>query len=490
MPLFGTFRASRLLSRAFTAAVVSCLLCGAGSAHVNAQVAPTSPPTAALATLQKGFESVAAQLEPAVVTINTTRTLPSRMLNSSQHARIFDATPGSRIAGSGSGVIISPDGWVLTNEHVVGGADHVVVKLHDGREFTGAVYADYRSDLALIKISASQPFAAARLGDSQSCQVGQWAIAIGSPYRFEGSLSVGVISSLHRSQQIDDLDAGGAMRYYPDLLQTDAAINPGNSGGPLCNIAGEVVGINTAIETNGSGGVGIGFAIPINSAKWVVQQLESDGHVAYGYLGINPTSLSPADITALHVSQGALVEESPQRGSPAADAGLQVGDVITAMGGRPILNERQLRQVVAQTLPGTHVAIECVRDGKRLTLHTTLTSAPEAQPTANGNHKLPARLGIDVAPLTHDVATHLGLAPSTRGVVIMSVDSDSASAAYDAIAAGNVIVRVNDSATPDVASYLAATSGIRPGSVVRIYCWLHLPGANAPVERFLAIPLT
>jgi serine protease Do len=246
----------------------------AGGQRTSGDAAAPAASHAYLSGVQDSFASIADELEPAVVTILSARTIRAAGQDGGAGGSHAQPNPFSqprihRSVGTGSGVIITPDGWVLTNDHVVGGADRVTVRLHDGREFTGDVRRDEKSDLALVRISAPAPLPAARLGDSDKIKVGHWAIAIGSPYRFEGSLSVGVISSLYRSQQILDIGGSSPMRYYPNMIQTDAAINPGNSGGPLCNIDGEVIGINTAIESESGGSIGIGFAFrSIRPGSW------------------------------------------------------------------------------------------------------------------------------------------------------------------------------------------------------------------------------
>ena len=348
----------------------------AGSAQSAVSEATRSrPDRAALASLQDAFADIADSLEPAVVTIYTSKSLRTAAdAGANSHERDaprtlfpFDRTR-RRSTTTGSGVLISKDGWVLTNDHVVGGADRVTVRLHDGREFPGTVRRDYRSDLALVKITAPDPFPYAKLGDSDRLRTGQWAIAIGSPYRYEGSFSVGVVSSLYRQTADPRYGEGDGGRLYPSMIQTDAAINPGNSGGPLCNLNGEVIGINTAIESEGGGSIGIGFAIPINSARFVIAQLQQNGRVHYGYLGVDPTSVTPRTAAALKVEQGALVETEPQTNSPAAKAGLHVGDVVTAIGAQ----ERSQR-----TRPADHCGADRARhdgrtgrDARGATAHT------------------------------------------------------------------------------------------------------------------------
>ncbi len=450
---------------------------GAPSAHAKekARLENARASVARLADLQDAFSAVADEVEPAVVTIYTSkaiRTAGGEPNGNEFHGLAPFGRNGTRRAtGTGSGVIISKDGWVLTNDHVVGGADKVTVRLHDGRELTGKVLRDYRSDLALIKLDGPSYFPAARLGDSDKVKVGHWAIAIGSPYRYEGSLSVGVISSLYRQQRISDFSALGRPRFYPQMIQTDAAINPGNSGGPLCNIYGEVIGINTAIESEGGGSIGIGFAIPINAAKFVITQLMTKGHVSYGYLGISPTSITPRLASALNVDQGALIDMEPYPATPAAKAGLHAGDVVIAINKKPVRNELDLRTIVAQTPPDTTVDLTVVRNGKEMALKATLAEAGDNDlPPTNEKPRAPSksRLGIEVQPLTQKLAEAAGVTPKTPGVVIKSIDPNSAAADIDELSEGQVILKINDVETPTVQAFQSATANLKSGDQVKI----------------------
>lgn len=427
---------------------------------------------AVLANLQEAFASVADEVEPCVVTLYSVKSARAATSDSKDKdedilRRILP--PGRsrsrRSTGTGSGVIIRPDGWILTNDHVVGGADKVTVKLHDGREFIGTVRRDIRSDLALVKISGPASFPTARLGDSSKLKVGHWAIAIGSPYRYEGSFSVGVISSLYRQQTITDLSAPGGQRLYPHMLQTDAAINPGNSGGPLVNLDGEVIAINTAIESEGGGSVGIGFAIPINAAKFVVEQLIEKGKVSYGYLGVSPTSVTPRLASALKVDQGALIEFEPEVNSPAAKAGLEVGDVVTAINMQPVRNELDLRTIIARTAPGTTVDLAIVRNGQKRVLKATLAE-PREVPIEKPKPVVKSRLGIEVQPLTDKLAEQAGVPAKTQGVVIKTIDPDSNAA--DELREGVVILKVNDVETPTVQAFQSAIASLKSGDQVKI----------------------
>ncbi len=268
----------------------------------------------------------------------------------------------------GSGVIIDKDGYILTNEHVVGRADAIEVMLSDGRKFEGKVVGtDRRSDLAVIKIDATD-LPVANLGNSDSVKTGQWAIAIGNPFGiFEDNpkpaMTVGVVSALHRKLR----GAGFGGRYYGDLIQTDAAINPGNSGGPLLNLEGEVIGINAAIISPSGAYAGIGFAIPINRAKEIVEDLKEGRKIEYGWLGvaIQPLDEKMAEELKLPDAFGAHVI-SVVSGSPAEAAGIEGGDVIREFGGRVIKSPDDLMEKVGRTVAGRKVKVKLIRDGKEM----------------------------------------------------------------------------------------------------------------------------
>ncbi len=426
-----------------------------------------------LANLQGAFSNIAEELEPTVVTVSISKALHSDKDTDGggiPHSVFPQGRSGPKtMKGTGSGVIIRKDGWILTNDHVVSGADRVTVKMHDGREFIGTVRRDYRSDLALIKVESPTPLPTARLGDSDTAKIGHWAIAIGSPYRYEGSFSVGVISSLYRQQSISDPETRGAERLYPTLLQTDAAINPGNSGGPLVNIDGQVIGINTAIESEGGGNIGIAFAIPINAAKFVVEQLMTKGKVSYGLLGVTPKNVTPRQAIAFGVNEGAWIPDEPLEDGPAGKAGLHAGDVITAINGKPIHGELDLRTIISHTQPFTSVDITYLRDRKSHTVKAILTEAatPPSDPPKS-REAAKSSLGLEVQPITDKLAASAGLPNNVTGVVIKSVDVTGSSADVDELGEGSVLVRVNDTNTPTMAAYRTATDGLKSGDQVRL----------------------
>jgi serine protease Do len=336
--------------------------------------------------------------------------------------------------GLGSGVIVSRDGYIFTNYHVVEHADRIMVTLMDKRQFVARVIGtDPKTDLALIKIKATEPLPYAQLGDSNAVQVGDWVMAIGNPFGFNLTVTSGIVSAKGRA-------LGG---NYDDFIQTDASINPGNSGGPLFDTHGRVIGINSAIYSDTGSNAGIGFAIPIDLAKAVMQQLREHGHVIRGWLGVKVQELTPelAQSFGLSSTQGALVAEV-EKDTPAANAGIRRGDVIVKFDGQVVHDEHELPEMVAQAPIGKTVPIEVMRNGKRLTLRSKieqlrggqLAAAGESQPSGE-------RWGVSVQKLTPDIAQQLGVA-NDKGVVITEVTPDSP--ADDAgLQRGDVVLEVN-----------------------------------------------
>ena len=367
------------------------LLAAAQGATAQEKAAETKPRAAhsLLAQMQDELCAVAAEIGPSVVTVVCVK------VDLKAPAGELPAWSG---ASHGSGFIIRSDGWILTNNHVVEGADKIVVRLRDGREFRGKAYRDPHSDLALIKIEAPAFLPAARLGDSDKVKVGQWAITVGSPFKCDGSFAFGVISGLSRRLTITDGQRDAA-RVYPNMIQTDAPINSGNSGGPLCNIEGEVVAISTATQVQDAGSAGIGFAIPINTAKFVIKDLMETGQVHYGYLGLSLTNITPPLAAGMSVADGALIDEDPPTDTPAWKAGLRAGDIVTAWNAAPIHSESDLRQRISQTHPSANVRIKIVRKAQEMTVSATLAEAKDLTQTDKARLKPPKlRIGLEVKP--------------------------------------------------------------------------------------------
>jgi serine protease Do len=336
--------------------------------------------------------------------------------------------------GLGSGVIVSPDGYIMTNNHVVGHADEIHVTLMDKREFTAKVVGkDAKTDLALIKIDTKQSLPYASLGDSTKTQVGDWVMAIGSPFGFNLTVTSGIISAKGRA-------LGG---NYDDFIQTDASINPGNSGGPLFNTDGQVIGINTAIYSSTGSNAGIGFAIPIDLAKSIMEQLKEHGKVIRGWLGVEIQEVTPdlAKSFGLPSPNGALVA-GVQKDGPAGKAGIQRGDIIVKFNGEPVHDEHELPEMVAQTPIGKTVPVEVIREGKHETVNVTIKELKETQvASAEGENAPGESWGMQVRDLTPEIAQQLGI-QNTKGVVISGIKPDSA-AAEAGLQQGDVVLEVN-----------------------------------------------
>jgi serine protease Do len=346
--------------------------------------------------------------------------------------------------GLGSGVIIDQDGYILTNEHVVNGADKITVTLSDGREFKGEIKGqDSRSDLAIIKINAKDlPVCA--LGNSDSLRIGQWVVAIGNPFGFalenpEPTVTAGVISALHRSLG----RAALRNRDYGDLIQTDAAINPGNSGGPLVNLRGEIIGINVAIFSTSGGYQGIGFAIPVNSAKRIINSLIQGKKILYGWLGVTVQDLNEdmAKFFGLAGKSGALVAKV-LKDSPAQKAGIKESDVIKQFGPKPVSNVKELLGAVGKAEVGGRVKVTVIRDKKEVELEVTIGPRPPDDEEAVGEEKAHgAWRGVSVEAISAETSRRFRI-EAKAGVVVVDVAPDSP-ADEAGIMPGDVIVEIN-----------------------------------------------
>jgi serine protease Do len=387
---------------------------------------------------------LAKALKPAVVNISTRRTqnapaspgMPDENNPLNDYFRQFRGRPAPRVLrGLGSGFIITPDGTIVTNNHVVDGANEIKVTMSDGRELTAKVLGrDPKTDVALLKIDA-RDLPVVPLGDTSELQVGEPVMAIGNPFGLEQTVTTGIVSATGRV-----IGEGP----YDDFIQTDAAINPGNSGGPLINARGQAIGINTAIFSQNGGSVGVGFAIPVNLAKAVIPQLAATGHVERGWLGVTIQRLTPdlAKSFNLPEAHGALVTDVTSD-SPAAKAGLKSGDVIVEYNGRKVGRSEELPRAVADTPIGHQVPITVIRDGKRVTLHAQVARLQDREPGATqvASSENKGALGLSVQTVTPEVARDLGLDPP-QGVVVRDVRNDSP-AANAGIRPGDVIVAID-----------------------------------------------
>jgi len=432
-----------------------------------AAVSP-SPPAATVSA--PGFTEVAKAVTPAVVNIT------SRIAR--KHERMmrdpmdeFFRSPFSPFGfpfgpegpmpprephrgGMGSGVIVSPDGYIITNNHVVDGANELMVTLTDKREFKAKIIGtDPKTDLAVVKIDASNlPYV--RWGDSSKLQVGEYVLAIGNPFGLNSTVTLGIVSALGRGHM--------GITQYEDFIQTDAAINPGNSGGALINTAGELVGINTAIVSQTGGYQGVGFAVPASMAKPVYESLVKTGKVVRGYLGVAIQDLTQdlAKSFGLKQAKGALVS-SIAEDSPAERAGIKQGDVIVAYQGQPIDDSSVLQREVTRTPVGTKATLKVIRDGREQEVTVTVGEQAETTKVASADSSAENALaGVEVQSLDLQTARELGLRGKAQGVVVVNVEPDSL-ADRAGLAQGDVIKEINRQPIKSVRDYEKIVSNLK-----------------------------
>ncbi len=419
------------------------------------------PAAAGLRMLPVDIPQLFKAVSPAVVNISTTQVVkfaPPRMRNPFGPQDPFDEffnnffgrMPKEQKRKSlGSGFIVSPDGYILTNNHVVEKADEVTVTLLDKEEFKAKVVGnDPKTDIALIKIEAKKKLPFVGLGDSENLEVGEWVVAIGNPFGLGHTVTAGIVSAKGR------IIGSGP---YDDFIQTDASINPGNSGGPLFNLKGEVVGINTAII---QGGQGIGFATPIQLAKSVLDQLKDKGKVTRGWLGVYIQRLTPeaAENLGLSGRHGALVSDVTS-GGPAEKSGIHSGDVIVAFNGKEIKDEHELPQTVAATKPGQKVDVRLLREGKEMTIAVVIAEMQgEPGKPAGGGNDASKDFGLTVQDITPEIAQRLQIG-NTKGVVVTGV-ADGSPSEEAGFEPGDIVRQINRRPVSNMAEFtkLAATS--------------------------------
>ena len=411
------------------------------------------------------FISLAKKLTPVVVNISTTQVSEgSRSFASpfgqedpfSDFWRKYFGGPLPRTPfrqkSLGSGFIIDRDGSILTNNHVVEGAQKIVVKLADEQEFEAKIIGrDPKTDIAVIKIDARNNLPVATLGDSDRLEVGEWVLAIGNPFGLDSSVTSGIVSAKGRH-----IGAGP----YDDFIQTDASINPGNSGGPLINLRGEVVGINSAIFSRSGGNIGIGFAIPINLVKELLPQLKRKGKVKRGFLGVLIQRVTPeiAESFGLDKARGALVA-NVSKGGPAEQAGVKVGDIIIEFDGKEIKESNNLPIIVARTLADKRVRLKVLRDKKEVILSVTVGELKEKEVIASAVEK--GKLGFTVQKVTPQIAESLGL-DRPEGVVITAVEPGSPGDGAG-LRRGDVILEIDRKPVRDLADYRKAIGETKKG---------------------------
>jgi len=411
------------------------------------------------------FVKLAEKLKPVTVNISTTKIIkrsrrpfyhpfgredPFREFFGDEFFdRFFGQIPRKdyKLRSLGSGFIIDKDGYIITNNHVIEGADEIKVRLSDKEEFDAKIVGkDAKTDLALIKIEPSEGLPVAKLGDSDELKVGEWVMAIGNPFGLDKTVTVGIVSAKWRK-----IGAGP----YEDFIQTDAAINQGNSGGPLFNTRGEVVGVNTAIFSTSGGNIGIGFAIPINLARNVVKQLKERGRVVRGWLGVIVQTVTPelADSFGLKERKGALVADVEEDG-PADKAGIKKGDIILNFDGKEINEMSELPITVAQTPVGKRVEVIILRNGKTITKKVKIGELKEDETYAFFDEGARKEIGMEVSEITQELARKYRVS-ETRGVLVTYVESNSP-ADLAGIREGDVIIEVNRETVENLDEYYKA----------------------------------
>jgi serine protease Do len=470
---------SRTLASLFSVAMAAMLVGAVVTSQVQRPVAAQASPGSAsgassaqpaVSVTLDTFRDIARARTKGVVNINTSKVVKRRSDpfrdffgggDNDMMDRFFGPHGGSDGNGSGrteretqralgSGFIIDKDGYILTNRHVIEGADQISVTLNDGKSFDAKLVGrDPRTDVALLKIEPTEALTALELGDSDQTEVGEWVMAIGNPFGLSGnSVTVGVVSYKGRPLTL------GVPGTGVDMIQTDAAINPGNSGGPLLNTRGQVIGINTLIITQGvPQSAGVGFAVPSNVAKEVLPQLREKGRVVRGWLGVQIQAISQDLAKSLKMKEpkGAIVSDVTS-GAPAEKAGVKPGDVVIGVDGRGVADNNDLSRYIASKSPNTSVRLKLLREGSEKEIAVTLGTFPDAEEDSDTQEASKAQLGMTLRDLTPDVAERLEMPRGTKGAVVMSVEAGDA-AEEALLQRGDVIVSVNGSPIESVSDF-------------------------------------
>jgi|SRR5690242_1201291 len=472
------------LTAALAVALAGAGVAGTWATHRDAKETPaaagkvplkidSNPAPVSMAEFKNGYSSILDPALSAVVNISSSKVVKQQnnvpgFFNDPFFRQFFgnQFSPGrqkpqtQREYSLGSGVIVNPNGYILTNNHVVEGATDVSVFTRDKKKYTAKIVGkDPQTDVAVLKIDATG-LPSFTLGNSSNLKVGDVVFAIGDPFGIGETATMGIVSATGRG-------LGGSIERYENFIQTDAAINPGNSGGALVDLHGDLIGVNTAILSGGGGNQGVGFAIPIDMARNVMQQIVDHGKVVRGHLGVMIQGVDPDMAKQFGLSQGggALVGDVTPN-SPAAKAGIQRGDVILELNGKPVTSQDELSVRISETPPGTPVHLKIFRDGKSQDVTVTLDELTEKEEqAATGENAGAALSGVQVENLSQQDAQELGLPASTHGVVVTSVDPSSQAAAAD-LERGDVIQEVNRKPVRNMQQYREAISSAGEQSVL------------------------
>jgi len=441
--------------------------------------APKIDPKAVLRSLEDAFTSVADRVTPAVVNVSTLSSKAStpgedperfrEFFGEEFYDKYFKRRPREDARASGSGVIVDPNGYILTNNHVVENAREITVRLSDSRKFTATLVGrDPKTDLAVLKIDSPNPLPVAEMGDSDRLKVGQWAIAIGNPFGLDRTVTVGIISATARTRV--------GVATYENFIQTDASINPGNSGGPLLNLDGRVIGVNTAIVASGQG---IGFSIPINEARLVMNHLIKSGRVVRGWLGVAIQDVTEELSRSFGVREreGVLVADVI-KGGPAEQAGVRPGDVVVEFNGSKIKEVPDLQRRVANVTPGEKVKLIVVRDKQRVPVSVAIGEMPAEDRTVAAVERETEGLGMQVEALAADAAERLGL-PFSQGLIVIDI-ATGGPADRAGLRRGDVILEVDRRPLMDVTGLSRALAAAPTGTPVLLY--VHRPGGGGRNE--------